>query len=310
MTHNLDATKLLDRMCSDLRIAIQVLISSGNDDMKLDAVFSHIRVKILGQFQRIWEINCLRQLSDLGYITFNEGRDEIISFIGNLKKLVFDSDKIKEIVIKACDAVPNNPTWDNIAWNEIKSQVVQPSAIEVFSLEPSENILDTNQNLDDPSWENVYELFSKEKSEVLLYIRKMMGKFATGEKWARVDFFPSTDIVNEPKQREFLANAIDDGVIEKEGERGDRRYWLNPNRVDHGSFQLIVKLVYPHRALTTRPIEKPIENHEYVSVTDLDNLRQEMSNALVQHIEIFKRQSQKIKDLTAQVKELSDKING
>ena len=151
MIHSLDAAKLLDRLSSDLRVSLQILDLSKS--ITISSMFAHVKVRIFGQYQKIWEISCLRQLSTMGFTTFDESNGEITLISDGLSDLIKNSDNIKKIVIEACDSVPNNPTWDKITWNEIKSQSLKvekelPVAtfVDLTSSYDSSMILESDKN--------------------------------------------------------------------------------------------------------------------------------------------------------------------
>lgn len=309
MIHNLDADQLVKKLVTDLRISLQMLDLSKS--LNIYDVFSTVRFKTLGDHQKIWESNCIKLLVSEGFLLFDESTD-VISTSDKILDFIKDSDKIRQLVIEACDTIPENSV-SNI---ENIINVDKPSDVIEFSPKNSSDILDQNteSNVDELSWDKVYEFFSKEDSAVLLHVRKRMGEFKIREKWTRIDFFPSTKILSEPRQRQFLANAVNDGVIEKEGERIHRKYWLNPNRTDHHSFRLIAGLIFPSKSLSHHIKQDFYENltdeSNYASKTDLDNLRQEFSNTLEQYLKIFENQSQKIKNLSIQIEQLSGKVDG
>ena len=301
MNHSLDVTKLLDRLSSDLRVSLQILDLSKN--ATISSLFAHVKVRILGQYQKIWERSCIRQISTEGFITFDESSGEIVSISGGLSNLIKDSNKIKKIVIEACDVVPNNLTLDKIAWDEIKSQstikeeLPGPTFVDLTSSYDPSMVLESDKNTepdyDDSSWGRIYEFFSKEKAAVLLHIRKMMGQFSLGEKWSRMDFFPSTGIIGEARQRDFLARAVEDGLFGKEGEYGSRRYWINPDRTDCHSFQLIVKLTYPGKVYDIS--SEPNEIQE--DIEDKDEVIERLTLRVEQYFEIVKDQAERLKRL-------------
>lgn len=322
----------LDWLSADLRITLARLesLKKGN----IADLFSHIRKKNLGTYQKAWEIACMRQLSNEGFIIFDDTDGEIVLTSGNLSSILRNSDKIWELVVKAYDSATGSSIWDEALALAVKTEelpiptvqenlsVVEPELEKKSILEPelvSEPELTlvstpepeltydeedpdsvTDITNDELSWDRINEFFPENRTAVLTSFRESILKLASGGKWTRPELFPESCNISVELQREFLNSAVEEGLIEKEGERKSRRYWLSSDRDDYDSFPLIARLVYPNTILSITTGESQLEPQ---SPNDYDE-----SNVFDQFVKVLTFQAQSIKALEQKIDSQSSSI--
>jgi hypothetical protein len=321
MPPNSDSSNSLDWLSADLKITLARLesLKKGN----IIDLFSHIRKRNLGAYQKAWEIACMRQLSNEGFIIFDDTDGEIVLTSGNLSSILKNSDKIWELVVKAYDSATGSSIWNEALAIATKTEeqltpivqepivappILEPEPTLISTLEP-EPTHDSDEDLEedleeDPdsivditnnelSWDRIYEFFPENKAAVLISFRESIGKLISGGKWTRPELFPEPCNISVELQRDFLKSALEEGLIEKEGERKSRKYWLSQSRDDYDSFSLIARLVYPNTILDVSINEPRVESQQF---GDYDE-----SSILDQFVKVLTLQAQSIKTLEQKI---------
>ena len=324
---NYNTNKALDMLVADLKIALKRLDSSKK--CNLSNVFSHVRKSCLGEYQKDWELSCIRQLAEIGFIIFDETDGAILLMPQGVSHIIKDSDKIWVIVTKAYDAATGSSIWD-----EVKSEPIsfeQPTKVggessNEFSLDTNRSynyIEDLNINDDDdpklnnisvfnetitddiePSWDTIDHFFDNDQKEILFHIKKVMNQLASGDELSRPDLFADSYPVGVTLQKSFLSAAIHDGLLGEKGERRGHKYFLSKGRNDHDSFELLTRLVYPNLALS---VHNEIETDQ---VQESDEPREITSDQILDRIaNILTYQSTKINDQSAKIEALTEAVN-
>lgn len=335
MPPNSDSNNSLDWLSADLKITLARLesLKKGN----ITDLFSHIRKRNLGAYQKAWEIACVRQLSNEGFIIFDDSDGEVVLTSGNLSSILKNSDKIWELVVKAYDSATGSSIWDEALALAIKTEERLPSSTQELTtsvLEPEPTLTSTpepkpthdeeddgddDENDEDPnsitditndelSWDRIDEFFPENKATILISFRESIGKLASGGKWTRPELFPETCDINVELQRDFLKSAVEEGLIEKEGERKSRKYWLSSNRNDYDSFPLIARLVYPNVILDI-PTDKFQSESQPLGDYDESNLLDQFVKVLTLQAQSIKTLEQKIDSQSSLIEELKSIVS-
>jgi hypothetical protein len=339
MPPDLNQNACLDQLSINLKIALSRLETSKRGN--IHDIFSHVKKPSLGTHQKAWEAACINQLAHDDLLIFDDSDGEIVLIAASLSSIFKNSDKIWELVTKAYDSVTGSSIWEEVSTLITETQaapIIQESTtIQILEPEPTlvsvptptlelldetidggdeDEDEDDDGDEDEPSWERISEFFPENKVAILLSFRESVRKLASGGKWTRPELFRELHDINVELQRDFLRLAVEDGLLDKEGDRKSRKYWLISDRSDYDSFQLIARLVYPSIGLDAFISQSRQEVSQQDGYDDSDTLGNLIRALTIQtqHIEKLEKkidsQSTVIEELKLMVGKLLGESDG